>query len=117
MKLSPTTSLGCILESRHKPLTNQHLSCYSVLAFSERFLRALFFCPAPKIKEAPSLKGAFVVPDSVGLSERSKISENIVSSVSTVSPSLAINTGDDGDDVSTDFRSTTTRKPDAIFEH
>ena len=25
--------------------------------------------------------------------------------------------GDDGDDVSTDFRSTTTRKPDAIFEH
>ena len=40
--------------------------------------------------------------------------ENIVSAVS---PRLAINTGDDGDDVSTDFRSTTTRKPDAIFEH
>jgi hypothetical protein len=38
-----------------------------------------------------------------------KSSETIVSSVSTVSPSLAINTGDDGDDgddVSTDFRST-----------
>ena len=50
----------------------------------------------------------------------SKSSETIVSSVSAVSPCLAINTGDegdDGDDVSTDFRSTTTRKPDAIFEH
>ncbi len=50
----------------------------------------------------------------------SKSSETIVSGVSTVSPSLAINTGDDGDDgddVSTDFRLTTIRKPDAIFGH
>ncbi len=50
----------------------------------------------------------------------SKRSETIVSGVSTVSTSLAINTGDDGDDgdaVSTDFRSATARKPDAIFEH
>ena len=46
-----------------------------------------------------------------------KSRETIVSSVSAVSPRLAINTGDEGDDVSTDFRSTTTRKPDAIFEH
>ena len=46
-----------------------------------------------------------------------KSSEIIVSNVSAVSPSLAINTGDDGDDVSTDFRSTTIKKSDAIFEH
>ena len=49
-----------------------------------------------------------------------KSRETIVSSVSSVSPSLAINTGDegdDGDDVSADFRSTTIKKSDAIFEH
>jgi len=28
----------------------------------QKLLKALFFCPAPKMKEAPSFKGAFLVP-------------------------------------------------------
>ena len=50
----------------------------------------------------------------------SQSSENLVSVVSPVSPSLTETDGDDRDKrdkVGTDFRSTTTRKPDAIFEH
>ena len=47
-------------------------------------------------------------------------SENLVSVISPVSPSLVKTDGDHrdkGDKVGTDFRSTTTREPDAIFEH
>ena len=49
-------------EFRHKPLAKPNSACYDSGAFSEKFLRALFFCPAPKMKEAHSFEWAFLVP-------------------------------------------------------
>ena len=42
-------------------MTKQFLACSDSGAFSEKFLRALFFCSAPNMKEAPSSEGASLV--------------------------------------------------------
>ena len=41
---------GVFFEPRHKTLTKQLTACYNSGAFSEIVLRALFFCPATKMK-------------------------------------------------------------------
>ena len=50
---------GVFFKPRHKTLTKQLPACCVGWAFSEKFLRALFFCPAPRMREAPSDRGGF----------------------------------------------------------
>jgi hypothetical protein len=53
--------MNLLVQFRHKPLTEWITACYDSGAFSEKFLRALFFCSAPKMLKAPSGDGAFLV--------------------------------------------------------
>ena len=52
---------GVFFEPRHKTLTFQLPACYDSGAFSEKFLKALFFCPTPKITEALLFERASVI--------------------------------------------------------
>jgi hypothetical protein len=53
--------MNLLVQFRHKPLTEWITACYDSGAFSEKFLRALFFCSVTKMLKAPSCDGAFLV--------------------------------------------------------
>ena len=60
-RMPPCLRMNLLVQSRHKPLTEWITACYDSGAFSEKFLRALFFCSVTKMLKAPSGDGAFLV--------------------------------------------------------